>query len=330
MSKKFLDEIQITVKSGNGGPGCVSFNREKYVPLGSPDGGDGGNGGHVVLSAKNNILSLSHLNPNKKIEAQNGRPGGRQNKSGKKGNDIHIRIPLGTQLINPQDNSVLHDFIDESPFLLEKGGRGGKGNAFFKSSVKQAPDYAQPGESTQEKIYLLKLKLIADIGMVGLPNAGKSTLLKALTGAHPKIGSYPFTTLQPNLGVLYHDQKGKMVIADIPGILKGASKGYGLGLSFLKHIERVKILLYVLDIEKDDPKETIQLLQTELSQYNDKLTERPCLVALNKIDLIHDEDFREKWKNFIIKDIKLNTIFISAYKNEGIDDLRERLFAMVS
>ena len=330
MSQKFLDEITLNIKAGNGGAGCIAFRREKYVPRGGPDGGDGGKGGDVYIAAFENILSFSHLNEDRSYHASNGRFGQGQLKSGKGGKDILIKVPIGTQLLDPETGDIINDFVDTVPFLLAKGGRGGKGNAFFKTATKQAPDYAQPGEETEERQYFFILKLIADAGMVGLPNAGKSSLLKAITGANPKIAPYPFTTLTPNLGVLYYEQREKIVLADIPGIIEGASEGHGLALSFLRHIERVKTILYILDIHEGDPLETLHLLQAELTSYNEDLVNKSAIIVLNKIDQIEDRSFLKEWEDLIRKESKLQVTSISAQTGEGIDTLIDLLFNLVS
>ncbi len=283
------------IKGGNGGAGCVSFRSVKYIEFAGPDGGDGGAGGSVFIQASEKVLSLSHIRRKRKYFAENGRPGMGNDRSGRKGRDEVIRVPLGTQLLEAENRELVHDFDDTEPYLVVKGARGGKGNAFFKSSTRQAPRFAQPGEQTEEKKYILSLKLIADVGLVGFPNAGKSTLLAKLTHAKPKVANYPFTTLSPNLGMLDLEGVEQVVIADIPGILEGASKGVGLGLSFLKHIERVKVLLFVLDVTTTDVYEELQILRAELRSYNEKLLERPFIIVFNKCDLIDDEDFLQEW-----------------------------------
>ena len=330
MSQKFLDEIVLNVKAGKGGAGCIAFRTEKYVPRGGPDGGDGGKGGDVYVAAFENILSFSHLNQDRTYHAGDGRFGQGQLKSGKGGKDILIKVPIGTQLMDHETGELIHDFVDTTPFLLAKGGRGGKGNAFFKTATKQAPDYAQPGEEAEEQQFFFILKLIADAGMVGLPNAGKSSLLKAITGANPKIAPYPFTTLTPNLGVLYYEQRDRVVLADIPGIIEGASEGHGLALSFLRHIERVQTILYVLDIHDGDPLETFHLLQAELRSYNEELVDRSALIVLNKIDEIEDRSFLVEWEELIRKESKLPVTSISANTGEGIEKLTHLLYELIS
>lgn len=324
---RFVDEIDIRIKAGNGGAGCVSFRHEKYLEFGGPDGGDGGDGGSIYMLADERVLTLSHLRSNKLYKAGNGLPGMGRQCSGKKGEDLTLKVPYGTQLINPQNLEIVHDFTDAKPILLTEGARGGKGNTFFKSSTHQAPRFAQPGESTEEINFKLSLKLIADVGFVGFPNAGKSTLLKALTQANPKIGAYPFTTLSPNLGVLKDDIGNQIFVADIPGILEGANKGYGLGISFLKHIERVKAIVFVLDLETSHVEEELETLRKELSGYNPSLLEREYIVVLNKVDKINDRDFLGEWiQSFHGKNIE--PIVTSAVTKEGIDLLKAKILSI--
>ncbi|MDH5719877.1 MAG: GTPase ObgE [Spirochaetia bacterium] len=321
---KFIDEIAIRVKAGDGGAGCVSYRREKYIPRGGPDGGDGGHGGNVYIKADQNILNLSHLRKDILYHAQNGRGGTGQNKSGKKGEDIIIKVPIGTQIFNETSDNIIHDFLDEEIYCAAEGARGGKGNAFFKSATNQSPRFAQPGEKTEEIKINLSLKLIADAGLVGMPNAGKSTLLKTLTRANPKVGNYPFTTLTPNLGVLEIDNKKRIFIADIPGIIEGASRGHGLGLSFLKHIERVKVLIFVLDVSAAHVEEELKILRHELEEYNPQLLKRPYIVAFNKVDLLADKEFLNEWVMSFEKE-GIHPLPISATKKEGIHDLIEEI-----
>ena len=331
---KFVDEIFLRVKAGRGGAGEISFLHEKFVEYGGPDGGDGGDGGDIIFEPSPQLLALSHLHNDRTYKAENGRPGEGANCNGKKGRDLVIRVPYGTQIINPTSGAVLHDFIDAQPFIASRGGRGGKGNSFFKTSRRQAPHFAQPGEDVDEIELLLALKMIADIGLVGFPNAGKSTLLKALTQANPKIANYPFTTLSPNIGVIEEmptqglltlGNSGKpLIVADIPGILEGASKGYGLGLSFLKHIERVRMIVYVIDLENAYVEDEFKILQTELNSYSPELLKKPAILVLNKIDLIDDPKFL-KALLASYKKLNLKPIPISAQKNLGMDSLLKEI-----
>jgi len=316
--QKFVDEISIRVKSGDGGPGSVSFRREKYIEKGGPDGGDGGAGGNVYIQADPRIINLAHLKTSRLYKAGSGHAGAGRKKTGHDGEHIYINIPPGTVLLTEYDE-ILYDFIDDQPYLLASGGRGGKGNAFFKTSTMQTPRFAQPGETSEEFIIKLSLKIIADVGLVGLPNSGKSTLLQALTHANPKIGNYPFTTLSPNLGTLEINAIKKCVVADIPGIIEGASMGHGLGLSFLKHIERVRVLVFVLDITTAHVDDELNILRKELDTYNPVLNQRPFILVFNKIDLIED-NFLQEWLDSFHKQ-GLNPFPLSARDNIHVDDL---------
>ena len=295
---KFTDTITIRIKAGDGGAGGLSFRREKYVPKGGPDGGDGGRGGSVFIEADRRYYNLAHYFPDKLYKARRGEQGMGQNKHGADGEDLVIPVPPGTQILDAESDELLADLIDEGERVcIAKGGIGGKGNAFFKSSTHQTPRMSQTGLPGDELTVTLNLKLIADIGLVGLPNAGKSTLLAMLTAANPKIADYPFTTLIPNLGVLTIDDH-VFHIADIPGIIEGAHRGLGLGLSFLQHIERVKVILYLIDITGDDIVYTLNLLRDELKSYNEELPNRPYCILLTKIDLVDKETAEERLKLF--------------------------------
>jgi len=306
---KFTDVINIKIKAGHGGPGCVSFRREKYIPNGGPDGGDGGKGGDVYVVADRRYYNLSHFFPGRVYSAANGQYGMGQNRYGKDGEDLVIKVPPGTVIYNEETGEVIADMIEEEkPCKIATGGIGGKGNAFFKTSTHQTPRFAQDGMPGDELEVRLNLKLIADIGLVGLPNAGKSTLLAAITNANPKIGDYPFTTLTPNLGVMEYDDGVVYKIADIPGIIEGAHMGHGLGLSFLQHIERVKCILYIIDVSGDDLLYTLELLKNELSTYNEDLLNRESRVLLSKIDLVSAEELEEKIALFSEKVIPISVI----------------------
>ncbi len=319
---KFTDTTYIRVKAGNGGPGSVSFHREKFIAWGGPDGGDGGKGGDVYIQADIRLHNLSHLFKDRLYKAENGHHGMGNNRHGKDGSDFIVKVPAGTQVIDHETSEVLVDLLDEgSRFLVAPGGIGGKGNAFFKSSTHQTPRFAQPGMPGEEKRVTLNLKLIADIGLVGLPNAGKSTLLAALTNAKPKIAEYPFTTLVPNLGVVQNDDGSLYKIADIPGIIEGAHRGHGLGLSFLQHIERVKAILFILDVTGEDLKYTLDLLRSELDTYNSELTEKPYYILLNKIDLVDNDHVEEQKKNLRDKHV----LAISAATGRHMEELLDVL-----
>ncbi len=292
----FIDEIDITVEAGKGGPGCVSFHREKFVPKGGPDGGDGGDGGNVYLIGDESITNLNAFLSKKYFKAENGQPGRSSKQHGKKGSDLFIKVPVGTVVVDLDTNEVIGE-IDhpQKQLLVARGGKGGLGNVHFATSVNQTPLYAQPGLPGEVKHLLLNLKLIADVGFVGFPNSGKSTLLKALTANQPKIADYPFTTLNPNLGILIHKEgfhERRLLLADIPGIIEGASRGIGLGISFLKHIERVKVILYILDIQSIKLSYEYKILRLELSQYSKELLNRKSMIIFNKIDLVdYDQEF---------------------------------------
>jgi GTP-binding protein len=316
---KFTDTISIRVKAGNGGPGFVSFFREKFVPKGGPDGGDGGRGGDVFLEADYNFHNLSHYFRERVYSAEDGHAGKGQNKHGADGGDLVLKVPPGTSVVD-DEGEVLADLVNSGDRVkVCEGGIGGKGNAFFKSSTHQTPRFAQPGMPGEEKHVVLNLKLIADIGLVGLPNAGKSTLLSVLTNAKPKIADYPFTTLIPNLGVVFHGNGTSYKIADIPGIIEGAHMGHGLGLSFLRHIERVKIILFLIDPSAEDPAYNLELLRSELREYSVKLVEKPYYIILTKSDLF-DGDGMESRKARIGDD---RVIEVSAQTGHNIDRLFE-------
>ncbi len=314
---KFTDTITIRIKGGNGGPGCVSFRREKYIPNGGPDGGEGGKGGNIYLEADRRYYNLSHLFKDRLYNAKNGSHGMGQNRNGKDGEDVVVKVPPGSQVIDQETGELICDLIEEDKrFLLAEGGIGGQGNAFFKSSTNQVPRHAQPGIVAEEKNITLNLKLIADVGLVGLPNAGKSTMLSKLTNAKPKIGAYPFTTLIPNLGVVESDNGLIYKIADIPGIIEGAHKGHGLGLSFLQHIERVKVILYIVDITEEDLNYNLELLRSELNTYNEELVNKPYYIVLTKSDLVEEDEKKEK-----INKLDKNSIAISSVSGENLVEL---------
>jgi GTP-binding protein len=284
----FIDKVKIYIKSGDGGAGAVSFFRAKYIQKGGPDGGDGGRGGSVIFAADGSLNSLSNFRYQKSFKAQNGEPGAKQNCAGKSGEDLYIKVPRGTIIRDFATGKIICDIAGKSKATILKGGRGGRGNQRFATSKMQAPRYAQPGEKGAELEVVLELKVIADVGIIGLPNAGKSTLLSMVTNANPKIDSYRFTTLSPNLGVVKMDGGFEFVMADIPGLVEGAAEGVGLGFDFLRHIERVKVLLHVVDCsgqDGSDPRENIEIITRELEKYNKDLLNRPKVIAANKMDL---------------------------------------------
>lgn len=330
----FIDEINITVEAGKGGPGCISFHREKFVPKGGPDGGDGGDGGSVYLIGDESITNLTSFLSKKYFKAENGQPGKNQKQHGKKGDDLYIKVPVGTVVVDLDTNEILGEIdYPQKQLLVARGGKGGLGNTHFASSTNQTPQYAQPGLPGEVKQLLLNLKLIADVGFVGFPNSGKSTLLKALTSNQPKIADYPFTTLNPNLGILIQSNtflERRLLLADIPGIIEGASKGIGLGISFLKHIERVKVILYILDIHSIKLSYEYKTLQLELSQYSKELLSRQSMIIFNKIDLVdYDQEFIQMIYEDFCKNVqefqpdirKIPTFFISA--KDSIDNKKQ-------
>lgn len=323
--KPFLDEIHIKVKSGKGGDGKVSFHREKFVPKGGPDGGDGGKGGDVIFVSTSHLNTLSHINPRKWYRAKNGENGKGDKKSGKKGEDLIIPVPVGTIVYDLKNNKIFDFDKLDMKFIAAKGGKGGKGNQHFATPSNQTPAIATNGQEGEEKEYILKLKIIADIGIVGFPNSGKSTFLKATTNANAKIAPYPFTTLNPNLGTFSYDGIKYYIIADIPGIIEGASSGKGLGIRFLKHIERTNLLFIFLNGEEFDYIKQYDTLMNELSNYSKNLLEKKQVVAISKIDIT---EVRENIENNIKKlenHIKNKVYTVSSFSKEGLKELLEAL-----
>jgi GTP-binding protein len=324
---KFIDEANITVESGKGGSGCVSFRREKFIPKGGPDGGSGGRGGNIIVVTSFRKRTLYDFNFKKFFKAQNGSGGEGNQRTGKDGNDLIIEIPPGTLIVNADTGEPIKDFVSPGEtYVLAKGGRGGQGNTHFKTSTHQTPRFAQPGEPGEMLNIRLELKLIADVGLVGLPNAGKSTLISAISSARPKIGAYPFTTLIPNLGVVKPRWDGEaFVVADIPGLIEGAHAGAGLGIQFLKHVERTRFLLHLIDvsaIDPDDPLRDYEIINNELTLYSESLSRKPQIVVLSKMDLTGaDEAANCIQKAFESLPIKRSLIRISAVTGSGIDNL---------
>lgn len=324
MTSNFIDYVKINLKSGNGGRGFTHFRREKFVDKGGPDGGDGGRGGHIILRGNKQLWTLIHLKYQKHIKADHGESGGKSRSTGKQGKDIYIDVPLGTIAKNPENNEKLAEIIDDGQeVILLPGGMGGLGNYHFKTSTNQAPEYSQPGISGQEAWVILELKLLADIGLVGFPNAGKSTLLSTISAARPEIGDYPFTTLVPNLGVVqYHDFKS-FVVADIPGIIEGASEGKGLGLRFLRHIERNSNLLFLIDSSGEKPLNEYKTLVNELEKFNPELLDKGRIIAFSKMDLINNTT-RKKIEKKIPQGLPY--VFFSSKTNEGIAELKDLIW----
>lgn len=319
----FVDVAKIFVKSGDGGNGAISFRREKYVPFGGPDGGDGGDGGDVVIKVDSNMRTLLDFKYKKKYEAERGENGGKSNMYGKDGNDLIIKVPAGTVIRDANTNKIIADLVeDEQSVVVAKGGRGGRGNAKFATPTRQAPDFAEPGMPGEEKWINLELKLIADVGLIGFPNVGKSTILSMTTGAKPKIANYHFTTLTPNLGVVDLPGINSFVMADIPGLIEGAHEGTGLGIDFLRHIERTRLLIHVIDvsgIEGRDPIEDFEKINEELKLYSEKLASKPQIVAANKTDLGNEENYEKLKAEMDKRNIKI--FKISAAANQGLKEL---------
>ena len=329
---KFVDLVKINVKAGRGGNGCLSFRREKFVPKGGPDGADGGRGGSIYLEASPGLHTLADYEFRKRFNAPNGEHGRGKKQVGKNGQDLTIHVPCGTIVYNNEDGSLLGDLVEPGErIMVARGGRGGHGNAYYANSVRRAPRFAEKGEEGGERSLLLELKLIADVGLVGFPNAGKSSLLKAISNAEPKIAGYPFTTLSPNLGLLAVDDE-RIVLADVPGLVAGASRNKGLGIYFLRHIERTRVLLHVLDIGSPESIEEIiaqwKTVREEFSAYNSHLLDRPYMVVGNKKDLVQ-EDWRVKKLSEHLGALNIPCIFTSALTGEGIQDLIDTIVRTV-
>ncbi|MBN2654415.1 MAG: GTPase ObgE [Nitrospirae bacterium] len=330
---QFVDYTKIFVKSGDGGRGCVSFRREKFVPKGGPDGGDGGRGGHVTIRSSRELNTLLDCRYNREYKAQRGEHGKGSNKHGKDGEDILIKVPVGTQIKDDLTGEVLADFeIEGQEFIAAEGGRGGLGNSHFATSTRQAPKFAQPGEEGQERWLVLELKLLADVGLIGLPNAGKSTLISVISAARPKIADYPFTTLVPNLGVVKIEDQRSFVVADIPGLIEGAHIGAGLGFQFLRHVERNAVLLHLVDvsdIQPSDPVEDFEKINKELILYSADLAAKPMAVAATKIDMAADGERLKKLAEHCKKK-SIKFFPVSSATGQGIKDLLFHLSDMLN
>ncbi|MDC3087815.1 GTPase ObgE [Candidatus Pelagibacter sp.] len=326
---KFLDQVKIYVKAGNGGDGSPSFRREKFIEYGGPDGGDGGSGGSVVLKAEQNLNTLIDYRYQQHHKAKRGDNGSGQNRTGKSGENLILKVPLGTQVLEEDNKTLIFDFVKiGEEFVVASGGKGGLGNTRFKSSTNRAPRKFTKGTLGEEFVVWLQLKTIADIGIIGLPNAGKSSLLAAITNANPKIANYQFTTLNPNLGVANYDGK-EVTIADIPGLVEGAHKGTGLGIQFLKHIERCKTLLHMIDITNKDLKNSYKQIKNELKNYSSKISKKRELVVLNKTDLIKNDDIKKIIKDFS-KFTKSEVITLTTFEKESISKIKAKLLYYVS
>ena len=320
----FIDYVKIFCASGNGGDGSMHLRREKYIPKGGPDGGDGGRGGHIILRGNPQYWTLIHLKYRKHIKAEHGEAGSGNLCKGKNGKDIILDVPLGTLVRDAETGEKLLEVVEpgEEKILL-KGGRGGLGNAYFKSATNQTPRYAQPGEPGSEGWFILELKVLADVGLVGFPNAGKSTLLSKLSAAKPKIADYAFTTLEPNLGIVQYYDDQSFVMADIPGIIEGAAEGKGLGIRFLRHIERNSVLLFMIPADSNDIAEEYGILLGELGKYNPELLHKQRLLAVSKCDML-DDVLKEQLEPTLPKGIK--TVFISSLTGEGLKQLKDMLW----
>jgi GTPase len=324
MTSNFIDYVKINVKSGNGGRGFTHFRREKFVDKGGPDGGDGGRGGHIILRGNKQHWTLIHLKYQKHIKADHGVTGGKSRSTGKQGQDIILDVPLGTIARNAETNERLAEILEDGQeIILLPGGMGGLGNVHFKTSTNQAPDYSQPGIPGQELWVILELKLLADVGLVGFPNAGKSTLLSKISAARPEIGDYAFTTLVPNLGVVSYKNYASFVMADIPGIIEGAAEGKGLGIRFLRHIERNSTLLFLIDSSAKDPLKEYKILLKELEKYNPDLLDKDRLLAFSKVDLITKAQ-RTKIEKKIPEGLEY--VFFSSFTQEGLDGLKDAIW----
>ena len=324
----FTDYVKIIIKSGNGGDGAVTFRREKYVAAGGPDGGDGGRGGSIYFEVDPNSNTLIDFRYNKKFKAQDGENGSGNHKYGKSGEDLYVKVPIGTIIKDAETGKVVADLSQEGQVeLILKGGRGGKGNSHFATATRQVPRFAQAGEDGEEKEVILELKLLADVGLLGFPNVGKSTFLSVVTDAKPKIANYHFTTIQPNLGVVKTKTGDSFVIADIPGIIEGASEGVGLGIQFLRHVERTRLLLHVIDvsgIEGRNPVQDFHTINQELKEYSEKLSDRKQIIVANKIDIMQDDTGLKELEELAKKE-NIELFKISGVTGEGVQQLLNRV-----
>ena len=326
---KFLDQAKINLKAGNGGSGSASFRREKYVEFGGPDGGDGGDGGSILFEAERNLNTLIDYRYSQHFKAENGKPGSKKNKTGANGKDLVLKVPIGTQIYEEDNNTIIYDFKkNNEKYLVASGGKGGLGNVRFKSSTNRAPRKKTNGKNGEEFWIWLQLKIIADIGIIGLPNAGKSSLLASLTRAKPKIANYPFTTINPNLGVTYYNNK-EVTLADIPGLVEGAHKGIGLGDKFLRHIERCKILIHLIDVTENNLVKNYQKIRSELKSYDLSLSKKKEIIYFNKSDLVENKILKEKLDIFSSK-IKKKYKIISVFKKDDIQTIKKVLVTNIN
>ncbi len=326
----FVDYVKLYVASGKGGQGSAHLHREKYIAKGGPDGGDGGRGGHVIIKGNSNLWTLYHLKFKKHFRAGHGENGGKSRSTGADGEDVFIEVPLGTVVRDTETNAVIFEITEhgEEKAIVE-GGKGGLGNWHFKSSTNQTPRYAQPGLPMEERYITMELKILADVGLVGFPNAGKSTLLSVITSAKPKIADYEFTTLKPNLGIVEYRDFKSFVMADIPGIIEGAAEGKGLGHYFLRHIERNSILLFLIPADASDIKKKYDILLDELRRYNPEMLDKERLVAISKSDML-DEELKTELKAELDKTLPIPYLFISSVAQQGISELKDRLWGLLN
>ncbi|WP_424495120.1 GTPase ObgE [Salinimicrobium sp. GXAS 041] len=326
----FVDYVKIHISSGNGGKGSAHLHREKYIAKGGPDGGDGGRGGHVILRGNKNLWTLFHLKFKRHIKAGHGEHGGKQRSTGGDGEDQYIEVPLGTVIRETETQKILHEITEDGQeIVIAEGGKGGQGNWHFKSSTNQTPRYAQPGIPGEEQDITLELKILADVGLVGFPNAGKSTLLSVITAAKPKIADYEFTTLKPNLGIVQYRDFKTFVVADIPGIIEGAAEGKGIGHRFLRHIERNSTLLFLIPADAADIVEQYEILLDELRRYNPEMLDKDRLIAISKSDML-DEELKNELKEELDKNLDTPFMFISSVAQQGLTQLKDRLWEMLN
>jgi len=325
---QFIDEAKIFVRGGNGGNGCISFRREKYIPKGGPDGGNGGNGGSVVIQADRQLNTLLDFKYRRHYDGERGEHGRGKKQDGRWGKDVVLKVPCGTIVRDSQTGEIIADLVEHGQEMVAaRGGKGGRGNAEFATSTNQAPRIAEPGTSAEEREIALELKLLADVGLVGFPNAGKSTLISVISAAKPKIADYPFTTLIPNLGIVRIAEQRSFVVADIPGLIEGAHEGRGLGVQFLKHIERTKVLVFLIDSTNEDPKKEYTILLNELKSYSAALGKKPKLVALTKSDLLDPKGTKKR--RSLVLGRGMDVMLISAVAGKGIEALVKAMWKMI-
>ncbi len=326
-SSNFVDYVKIYCRSGSGGAGSAHFRREKFIPKGGPDGGNGGRGGHIIIKGNSQLWTLLHLKYHRHVSAGNGAPGGKQQSTGADGKDMVLEVPLGTIARKEETGEIIFEITnDGDEKILARGGKGGLGNTHFKSATNQTPRYAQPGEKGIEETFVLELKILADVGLVGFPNAGKSTLLSVISAARPKIADYPFTTLVPNLGIVAYRDDKSFVMADIPGIIEGAHEGKGLGIRFLRHIERNSILLFLVPADSKNIKQEYEILINELKEYNPELLDKKRILAISKSDLLDEELMDEIRKELP----EIQRIFFSSLTGYGITTLKDTIWKLLN